>query len=156
MSLTKKCRERVHAHSLRSYVTELLKMKETFIEPLLHPYSSSSPASPTVQGFDEYAIDSPRESIEHLPIASRFLSPTPFRSDSPSAPTPPLKEEPLTGNIDGESLNSEEEEEAEETALHRGRSTHRVTVVRGRCSLLSDEEKVTITDVLHTFHRPKF
>ncbi|KAJ3555115.1 hypothetical protein NM688_g2749 [Phlebia brevispora] len=96
------------------YVTELLKMKETFIEPLLHPYSSSSPASPTAPGFDEYTVESPRESLEHLPIASRFLSPTPFRSDSPSAPTPPVKEEQLTPNIDGESLNSEEEEEAED------------------------------------------
>lgn len=90
-------------------------MKETFIEPLLHPYSSSSPASPTAMGFnDEFTVDSPRESIEHLPIASRFLSPTPFRSESPTAPTPPLKDEPLTPNIDGESLNSEEEEEAED------------------------------------------
>lgn len=89
-------------------------MKETFIEPLLHPYSSSSPTSPTVQGFDDYTVDSPRESMDHLPIASRFLSPTPFRSESPSGPTPPLKEEQYTPNIDGESLNSEEEEEAED------------------------------------------
>ena len=93
-------------------------MKETFIDPLLHPYSTSypSPASPTTQAYDEDVVDSPRESIEHLPIASRFLSPTPFRSDSPSAPAsapaPPSKDDPP--NIDGESLNSDEEDEAED------------------------------------------
>lgn len=85
------------------YVTELLKMKETFIDPLLHPYSASTPASPA---FDDFPADSPRESIDHLPIAARFLTPTPFRSDSPTRDEHP--------NIDGESLNSEEEDEAED------------------------------------------
>ncbi|GJE90853.1 Dbl domain-containing protein [Phanerochaete sordida] len=85
------------------YVNELLKMKETFIDPLLHPYSASTPASPA---FDDFPAESPRESIDHLPIAARFLTPTPFRSESPSRDEHP--------NIDGESLNSEEEDEAED------------------------------------------
>lgn len=78
-------------------------MKETFIDPLLHPYSASTPASPA---FDDFPAESPRESIDHLPIAARFLSPTPFRSESPTKDEHP--------NIDGESLNSEEEDEAED------------------------------------------
>lgn len=86
-------------------MTELIKLKETFIDPILHPYSSSTPASPA---FDEFPIESPRESTDHLPIASRFLSPTPFRSESP------LARKDDHPNIDGESLNSDEEEEAED------------------------------------------
>ena len=93
-------------------MNELIKMKETFIEPMLHPYSSSSPTSPTGMAFDEDAVDSPRESIEHLPIAQRFLSPTPFRSETPSTPIPHIKDD--APNIDGESLNSEEEDEADD------------------------------------------
>ena len=58
--------------------------------------------------------ESPRESVDHLPIAARFLSPLGFRSDSPSGALSIRKEEDHkdTPNIDGESLNSEEEEEA--------------------------------------------
>jgi hypothetical protein len=89
-------------------VQELKKMKETFIDPLLHPYSASTPASPA---FDDYPMDFPRESIDHLPIAARFLSPTPFRSESPSGPSS-KKDEQL--NFDGEYLDSDEEEEAED------------------------------------------
>ncbi|KAI0737669.1 hypothetical protein BC629DRAFT_1717829 [Irpex lacteus] len=90
------------------YVSELQKMKETFIDPLLHPYSTPSPTSPT---YDEFQVDSPRESIDYLPIASRFLSPTPFRSETPSEDT---HKDGRHGNIDGESLNSDEEDEAED------------------------------------------
>ncbi|KAJ3557258.1 hypothetical protein NM688_g1562 [Phlebia brevispora] len=50
------------------------------------------PASPTAPGFDEYTVE----------------------SLSPSAPTPPVEEEQLTPNIDGELLYSEEEEGAED------------------------------------------
>ncbi|KAI0094007.1 Dbl domain-containing protein [Irpex rosettiformis] len=88
------------------YVTELQKMRDTFIDPLLHPYSTPSPTTPA---YDEF-VESPRESIDYLPIASRFLSPTPFRSDSPSDD----QHKDVYHTNDGESLNSEEEEEAED------------------------------------------
>lgn len=91
-----------------SYVTELRKMRETFIDPLLHPYSTPSPTTPA---YDEFQVESPRESIDYLPIASRFLSPTPFRSDSPSEDQHKDDHQP---NIDSESLDSAEEEEAED------------------------------------------
>ena len=81
-------------------------MKETFIDPLLHPYSASTPASPA---FEDFPVDSPRESIDYLPIAARFLSPTPFRSESP---TNTKKED--NPNLDSESIASDEEEEAED------------------------------------------
>lgn len=87
-----------------SYVNELIKMKETFIDPLLHPYSASTPASPA---FEEFQVESPRESIDHLPIAARFLSPTPFRSESPTK----KDDHP---NIDNESIASDEEDEVED------------------------------------------
>ncbi|KAI0934172.1 hypothetical protein AcV5_006106 [Taiwanofungus camphoratus] len=100
------------------YVTELLKMKETFIDPLLHPYSAPSPvASPSPLDYEEYPhTDTPRESLEHLPIAARFLSPLGFRSDSPTSPLtpPPVREKDNHPNIDGESMNSAEEDEAED------------------------------------------
>ena len=85
-------------------------MKETFIDPLLHPYSTPSPTSPA---YDDFPAESPRESIDYLPIASRFLSPTPFRSESPSEE----RKDEHHPNIDGESLNSEEEDEEVEDSL---------------------------------------
>ncbi|KAF8321624.1 Dbl homology domain-containing protein [Clavulina sp. PMI_390] len=90
------------------YVVELLKFKETFIDPLLHPYSTSVPsiASPALADplpavdynsntayfrsetpmTHRTAASIPRESLDNLPIASRFLStPTPTPgSDSES------------------------------------------------------------------------
>jgi hypothetical protein len=60
-------------------------MKETFIVPLLHPYAITSPiASPMLDYDDMSRLETPVESIEHLPIASRFLSPLGFRSDTPT------------------------------------------------------------------------
>ncbi|ESK96338.1 hypothetical protein Moror_7124 [Moniliophthora roreri MCA 2997] len=63
------------------YVQELTKMKETFIDPLLHPYSSGT-ASPVSPGpnFDYqagfYHSESSSESTSQLPpIAARFLTP---------------------------------------------------------------------------------
>ena len=74
--------------SSNSYVNELLKLRETFIEPLLHPYSSSSALNPADDG-DYYREDSPAESLEHLPIASRFLSTlSQPRSESPRLASP--------------------------------------------------------------------
>ncbi|KAH9951913.1 Dbl domain-containing protein [Amylocystis lapponica] len=98
------------------YVNELLKMKETFIDPLLHPYSATSPVnSPTPLDYEDFShSDTPRESLEHLPIASRFLSPIGFLSESPSeqVASPPTQD--THPNIDGESMNSAEEEEADD------------------------------------------
>lgn len=88
-------------------------MRETFIEPLLHPYIATSPiTSPTPLDYEDYLRpSSPRESLDHLPIASRFLySPT---GDRPESPVPTRKEDNHP-NIDGESLDSAEEDEAED------------------------------------------
>ncbi|TFY60279.1 hypothetical protein EVJ58_g5251 [Rhodofomes roseus] len=113
------------------YVNELLKLKETFIDPLLHPYSATSPiASPTPLDYEDYPrSDTPRESLEHLPIAARFLSPIGFLSDSPSpqANTTPPRKDDGHPNIDGESMNSDEEGEADDrmgaTYTSRGKNT---------------------------------
>jgi hypothetical protein len=63
---------------------ELIKMKETFIDPLLHPYSSTS-TSPTLD-YDEYSprSDMLSDSLERLPIASRFISPIGIRIEIPT------------------------------------------------------------------------
>ena len=79
-------------------------MKETFIDPLLHPYSSSvaSPLSSTPNlEYDYYRSDSPTaESADQLPpIAARFMSPT---------PSIPHKD---AHNIDGDSMDSDDEED---------------------------------------------
>ncbi|KAI0050935.1 Dbl homology domain-containing protein [Auriscalpium vulgare] len=95
------------------YVAELVKMKDTFLVPLLHPYATSPVlvASPTLDYDDYHRIDSPSESIEHLPIASRFLSPTLFRSDTPTAiDTASRREDKDTPNMDSESMNSDDED----------------------------------------------
>lgn len=79
-------------------------MKETFIDPLLHPFSSASaspqPSTPhpgtslgNFRDYDEYLRTRPSESLENLPIASRFLSsPVGGRSTTP-APLPTKREE---------------------------------------------------------------
>lgn len=99
------------------YVNDLLKMKETFIEPLLHPYASPPPTSPSPYDYDQYAsphtrVDFPHESVEVLPIAARFMSPTGFHSDGTSGVTPETKSlAPTTPNIDDESGESEMEDD---------------------------------------------
>ena len=81
-------------------------MKETFIDPLLHPFSTtcSSPLSGTprpgtslgdFKDYDEYLRTRPSESLEHLPIASRFLaSPVSGRSATPAPPLTKREETP--------------------------------------------------------------
>ncbi len=88
-------------------------MKETFIVPLLHPYATSPIASPTMLEYDDMSrIDTPAESLEHLPIASRFLSPTGFRSDTPTAVDHASRREDKDApNMDSESLNSDFEDD---------------------------------------------
>ncbi|KAI0079964.1 Dbl homology domain-containing protein [Panus rudis PR-1116 ss-1] len=114
------------------YVNELIKLKETFIEPLLHPYSSSPISSPVAMEYEDFSrMESPRESIDYLPIAARFLSPTGSRTDGPSGQVP-RKDDPHkdTPNIDGESLNSDEEDEAEDQ-LGNGYSAFRPKFASG-------------------------
>lgn len=95
------------------YVAELIKMKETFVVPLLHPYATSPIASPTLLDYDDMSrLDTPAESLEHLPIASRFLSPTGFRSDTPTAVDNASRREDKDAlNMDSESLNSDFEDD---------------------------------------------
>ncbi|CAE6528719.1 unnamed protein product [Rhizoctonia solani] len=74
------------------YVGELIKLKETFIDSLLHPFAAVPPASlyhpaDTNTILDEERASlrraaSPAESLDHLPIAARFLSPTPGPASS--------------------------------------------------------------------------
>ncbi|KAF9246210.1 Dbl-like domain-containing protein [Melanogaster broomeanus] len=95
------------------YVNDLQKMKESFIDPLLHPYAAPPPTSPTPYDCYDYVptptrADLPQESIEALPIASRFMSPTGFRSEGASALTPETKSlAPTTPIIDDESAESD-------------------------------------------------
>jgi hypothetical protein len=87
-------------------------MKETFIIPLLHPYATSPIASPTMLEYDDMSrLDTPVESFEHLPIASRFLSPTGFRSDTPAVDHASRREDKDAPNMDSESLNSDFEDD---------------------------------------------
>ena len=61
---------------------------------------------------DMSRLDTPAESLEHLPIASRFLSPTGFRSDTPTAVDHPSRREDKDAlNMDSESLNSDFEDD---------------------------------------------
>ena len=59
-------------------MAELLEMRETFIVPLLHPYAAldaTRPMVPTVSMHDDMSqLETPVDSLEPLPIASRFLS----------------------------------------------------------------------------------
>lgn len=54
------------------YVAELLKMKETFINPLLHPYVDTS-SFVLVERDNVSQGETLVDSLENLPIASRFL-----------------------------------------------------------------------------------
>jgi len=81
-------------------------MKETFIDPLLHPFSATStspqPSTPhpgtslgDFKDYDEYLSTRPSESLEHLPIASRFLSsPVPGQSATPAPQSTKREETP--------------------------------------------------------------
>ncbi|RDB20988.1 hypothetical protein Hypma_011526 [Hypsizygus marmoreus] len=98
------------------YVQELVKMKDTFIDPLLHPFSTSTtPGSPTSStpnlDYDYYRPESPLESSDHLPpIAARFMSPTPSGTAPSGTSSVRAKETP---NIDGESLETDDEYEGD-------------------------------------------
>ena len=66
----------------RRYVAELLKMRETFIIPLLHPHAISS-SSTMIEHDDMSQVETLVDSLDQLPIASRFLSPPAAGSDDP-------------------------------------------------------------------------
>ncbi|KAI5991022.1 hypothetical protein EDC04DRAFT_2614024 [Pisolithus marmoratus] len=108
------------------YVGELQKMKETFIDPLLHPYASPPPTSPTPYDYDDYSIapsrfEATQDSMDTLPpIAARFMSPTGFRNEGPSPQAPDTKSLALTApNIDGESVDTDDDD-AEHVHGHQG------------------------------------
>lgn len=87
-------------------------MKETFIDPLLHPYSvtNASVASTPNLDYEYYRTDSPFESLDDLPpIAARFMSPTPSMNPPPSSASPRPKDAPI---IDNELPETDEEDEA--------------------------------------------
>ncbi|PPQ70954.1 hypothetical protein CVT24_009954 [Panaeolus cyanescens] len=96
------------------YVQELVKMKDTFIDPLLHPYSSIAPtaSTPTLE-YSYYRSETPTGTLEDLPpIAARFMSPTPSMNPPLSATSPRSKTSP----DDGDSIDSEDEDEAQDRA----------------------------------------
>ncbi|EJD05815.1 Dbl domain-containing protein [Fomitiporia mediterranea MF3/22] len=113
------------------YVLELTKLKETFIEPLLHPYAAPPICSPTPLENDEYfaRVESPRESIDHLPIAARFLSPTPgLRPETPAA------SKNGAHNADGDSPDSDDDEAQDQIGRGYTGSTSRVQQRNGIAS----------------------
>lgn len=101
------------------YVQELVKMKDTFIDPLLHPFSTSTTTSPLSStpnlDYDYYRSESPLESGDHLPpIAARFMSPTPTLGPPPPGSGASSMRNKDTPNIDGESLETDEEDEGDD------------------------------------------
>jgi hypothetical protein len=88
-------------------------MKDTFIEPLLHPFSLSPTPRNYQPDYDDYPrSDSPQESVDQLPIAARFMSPVGFRPETPTTPTGDRDKD--TPNIDGESLDTDDEDEGDD------------------------------------------
>ncbi len=55
-------------------------MRESYIIPLLHPFAAQHDASE--EGYPR--SETPAESVEHLPIASRFIASTSVRSPTPT------------------------------------------------------------------------
>jgi len=111
-------------------------MKDTFIDPLLHPYSTLAASSTTID-YDYYRAESPFESADDLlpPIAARFMSPVPSLNPHPSS----SRTREAT-NLDGESGDTDEEDEAYDKAGRselsrtprdtRTRSPYRATMTR--------------------------
>ncbi|CAE6433352.1 unnamed protein product [Rhizoctonia solani] len=105
------------------YVTELIKLKETFIDSLLHPFAAPAPSvyhsNDTNAILDEERASlrratSPTESVDHLPIAARFLSPTPGSASTSThqtrTETPRSKyRAPTIGDDDADSYDSDDE-----------------------------------------------
>lgn len=98
-------------------------MKDTFIDPLLHPFSTSIPtASSPIVDYDYYRTDSPVESNEDLPpIAARFMSPTPSLGH-PSGSSSVRKTE--TPNIDDSMTEDEEDDPPRGYSSKRSAASH--------------------------------
>ena len=106
------------AHHYYRYVQELNKMKDTFIDPLLHPFATSTNASALSStpylDYDSYRADSPTESGDHLPpIAARFMSPTPSSGPHPTSATSSVRNKDAP-NIDGESMETDDDYEVDD------------------------------------------
>lgn len=86
-------------------------MKETFIDPLLHPFAPTPLAS--MQEEETWRIGSPTESVDHLPIASRFLGSS-LRTDTPSssahAPRNQATGTPVIPTPDNDSAETDEDD----------------------------------------------
>lgn len=59
-------------------------MKESFIDPLLHPFAVNPLSAQSDEEY--YREETPVQSVEHLPIASKFLGPSSLRSVAPGTP----------------------------------------------------------------------
>jgi hypothetical protein len=109
-------RTRHTTHSSPRYVQELIKMKDTFIDPLLHPLAASNNANNVFSlspmpnlDYDPYRADSPTESGDHLPpIAARFMSPTPSMGPPPTSAASSMRTKDAP-NIDGESVETDDD-----------------------------------------------
>ncbi|KAG1779487.1 hypothetical protein EV702DRAFT_966450 [Suillus placidus] len=115
------------------YENDLTKMKESFIEPLLHPHATPPPFSPTATPFNEYndygRVESPQELINVLPIAVHFMSPLGFRADGDSKPADAAPK-PADGRslaITTPQIDDESDEDAEDT-LGEGLQTNRANL----------------------------
>ncbi|KAJ2913718.1 hypothetical protein MD484_g6683, partial [Candolleomyces efflorescens] len=110
------------------YVQELIKFKDTFIDPLLHPYATSVSAAayastPNLE-YDYYRPETPVESADDLPpIAARFMSPSPALN-APQGYNTRSKDghAPANANADAESIESDEEEAADRPGKLNGSS----------------------------------
>ncbi|KZS99051.1 Dbl homology domain-containing protein [Sistotremastrum niveocremeum HHB9708] len=134
------------------YVNELVKMKETFIDPLLHPFSTSPVSSPTLPETIEeayYHPDSPRESMEYLPIASRFLSPSALSAvpglSAPQTPISRLDREYSDEEDDRDTLTNglRSPNSAVEHEIPHPRSPYR-NVPNGRASRVGDAMSASV------------
>ncbi|KAG8748689.1 hypothetical protein FRC10_000080 [Ceratobasidium sp. 414] len=115
------------------YVGEIIKLKETFIDPLLHPFAPApslyhQAETTTILDDDRTSLrraTSPTESFDHLPIAARFLSGTPAPGPSSTsthhtrAETPRSKSHaPTIGDAD--SYDSDDEDKFGGNQRRRG------------------------------------
>jgi hypothetical protein len=92
-------------------------MKETFIDPLLHPFAVNPLAAE-----DEDRNESPVQSIEHLPIASRFIGAPSFRSPTPNTPdTQGTTQRSKTPQIPTPDVDSDSDADYDESGANAGK-----------------------------------